>query len=310
MAKVWRQDGTCRPYDNVRFYNLHPHPIADLASLAETLRGLLPLRYACVLRGATVNGEIMKQVRRLLHPDQKTGEAPTLREVPRRWVALDLDGIPLPEGTDPRDLVACAEAVRPRLPHAFRDAAAIIGATASHGIKSGARLRWWAWLSRPVIGAELVQWFVGFPVDAATFRPVQPIYTARPFFAGGREDPIPERLAMLPGAREVVQVPLPAMLRPVKIAAPAVVSSSREFRGGGAAALQYARRTLAAAPIGTRHETAKRMAAFLAHLARTGEVSADDAVRAVADGIEAAGERRAEGEALARWALGHIGGGA
>jgi hypothetical protein len=81
-------------------------------------------------------------------------------------------------------------------------------------------------------------------------------------------------------------------------------------RDGGAGALAYARRTLAAAPEKTRHDTAKRMAAFLANLARDGEVSADAAKRAIADGIEAAGKERDEGEAIASWALSRIGGAA
>jgi hypothetical protein len=52
------------------------------------------------------------------------------------------------------------------------------------------------------------------------------------------------------------------------------------------------------------------MAAFLAHLARDGEVSAGDVKRTIADGIEDAGKDRDEGEAIAAWALEHIGGAA
>ena len=57
-----------------------------------------------------------------------------------------------------------------------------------------------------------------------------------------------------------------------------------------------------------RHATAKRMAAFLSHLHRDGEVTAGDVAEAVAGGIEAAGKDRAEGEAIARWTLAQIGG--
>jgi len=309
LAKTWHADGTATPYGNARTVTLHPYPVADLAALADLLRHLLPMPRACILRGATVTGERMERVRRLLHPDRETGDAPTLREVPRRWVAVDLDDLPLPPGTDPRDLAACGAAVRRFLPHAFRDAAAIIGATASHGIKPDARLRWWAWLSRPVTGAELERWFAGCPVDLSTFRPVQPIYTARPLFAPGIADPLPERLALLPGAREVVAVPPAALLRPVRVVAPMTPRRTPEGKGG-AGGLDHARRAIAAAPVRSRHDTAKRMAAFLAHLARDGELTHAEAVRAIADGIEAAGKERAEGEALARWALAHVGGAA
>jgi hypothetical protein len=169
-------------------------------------------------------------------------------------------------------------------------------------------LRWWAWLSRATTGAELESWFAGCPVDFSTFRPVQPTYTAAPLLARGMADPVPERLALLPGAREVVPVPPPALLRPVQAERRAL--PRKPAGDGGTGALAYARRTIAAAHESTRHATAKRMAAFLAHLARDGEVSADAAKRAIADGIEAAGKQREEGEAVAAWAIAQIGGAA
>lgn len=220
LAKRWNADGTATPYGNARTVTLHAQPVANLAALADMLRGLLTVPRACIVRAEPIDPARTVRVRRLLHADPETGEAPTLREVPRRWVAVDLDSVPLPEGPDPRDLAACARAVRRYLPHAFRDAAAIVQATAGHGIKPGARLRWWAWLSRPVTGAELLEWFKASPVDPATFRGAQPIYTAAPLFASGMVDPIPERLALVPGARDVVPVPAPAMLRPVRVAPP------------------------------------------------------------------------------------------
>jgi hypothetical protein len=301
LAKRWRADGTATPYDNARVVTLHPLPVADLTALHGLLRRLLSQPRYCILRGEPVTGERMTRVRRLLHRCPDTGDAPTLREVPRRWVAVDVDGLPLPAGVAPSDLAACARAVRRVLPHAFRDASAIVGATASHGLKPGARLRWWAWLSRPTTGAELESWFAGCPVDVSTFRPVQPIYTAAPIFAAGVADPLPERLALLTGAREAVPVPNAALLRPVRRALrpPSNIATG----DGGARALAHARRSIAAAAEGARHDTAKRMAAFLAHLARAGEVSAGEVRRAIADGIEAAGKTRDEGEAVADWAL-------
>ena len=308
LAKRWHADGSATPYGNARIVTLHAVPLADLAGLYSLLRDLLKAPRCCIVRGEPIDPARVAHVRRLLHRCPETGDAPTLREAPRRWVAVDLDGLPLPAGLDPRDLAACARVVRPALPHAFRDAAAIVGATASHGVKPGARLRWWAWLSRPTTGAELENWFAGCPVDLCTFRPVQPTYTAAPLFAPGMVDPCPERLAMLPSAREVVPVPAPAMLRPVQAERRAL---PRNAAGdGGSGALAYARRTIAAAHESTRHDTAKRMAAFLAHLARDGEISADAAKRAIGDGIETAGKQREEGEAVAAWAIARIGGAA
>ena len=308
LAKRWYADGTGKPYDNARTVTLHAVPVSDLAGLHSLLRDLLQAPRCCIVRGEPIDPARVAHVRRLLHRCPATGDGPTLREVPRRWVAVDVDGLPLPAAVDPRDLAACALVVRPALPHAFQDAAAIVGATASHGMKPGARLRWWAWLSRPTTSAELETWFAGRPVDLCTFRPVQLIYTAAPLFVPGLADPLPERLVLVPGAREVVPVPAPAMLRPAPRMLPA--QRRKHERDGGAGALDYARRTIAAAHESTRHDTAKRMAAFLGHLARDGEVSADAAKRAIADGIEAAGKQRAEGEAVATWALDRLGGAA
>jgi len=280
--------------------------LADLAGLHDLLRRRLAAPRFCIVRAAPIDPARARRVRRLLHPDPETGEAATLHEVPRRWVAVDIDGLPLPADTDPRDLAACAKAARAALPHAFRDAAGIIAATASHGIKPGGRLRWWAWLSRPTTGAELDAWFTGCPVDHAIFRPVQPIFTAAPLFDAGVPDPVPERLALVPGAREVVPVPAPALLRPVRNEPRRAPADST--RKGGAGALEHARRTIAAAPVNARHGAAKRMAAFLAHLHRDGEVTAIDVAEAVGAGIAAAGKDRNEGEAIARWTLAQIGG--
>ena len=308
LAKRWHVGGACTPYGNAYHVTLHPESVADLTALHVLLRRLLSAPRCCIVRAEPIDPARVRWVRRLLHPCPETGEAPTLREVPRRWVAVDLDGLPSPAGFDSCDLAACAKLARAALPHAFRDAAGIVQATAGHGIKPGARLRWWAWLSRPVTGAELDGWFTGCLVDDSTFRPVQPIFTAAPLFDAGVADPVPERLALVPGAREVVPVPAPALLRPVRVEPRrSVVPDAGQ---GGAGAIAYARRTIAAAPVNARHATAKRMAAFLAHLHRDGEVKAGDVAEAVAAGIEAAGKGRAEGEAIARWTLAQIGGAA
>jgi hypothetical protein len=111
-----------------------------------------------VVRGAIVDPTHTKHVRRLLHRDPATGEAPTLVERPRRWVAFDIDDVARPAHVDVADIAACGEVAVARLPDAFRDAACVIQATSSHAIKPGIRLRLWHWLERPVGGAELKYW--------------------------------------------------------------------------------------------------------------------------------------------------------
>lgn len=299
LAKRWNADGTATPYDNARIVTLHPRPVLSLPDLALLLRELLTAPRCCILRGEPVAGERMERVRRLLHPDPETGDAPTLREVPRRWVAVDLDSVPLPAGTDPRDLAACARAVRRYLPHAFRDAAGIVQATASHGIKEGARLRWWAWLSRPATGAELLEWFKGCPVDVVTFRPAQAIYTAAPLFTVGTVDPLPERIALVPGAREVVPVPAPAMLRPVRLMVPA--QPRRMADGDGAGRFAALVQTVRASAEGERHRRLFWAACRAGEMVREGSIGAATAtaelVRAAAD---AGGRDLKTAEATAR----------
>ena len=298
LAKRWQPDGTCRPYDNARHVTLHAEPVAHLAALADLLRHLAPLSRCCIVRGEPIDPARVARVRRLLHPDAETGELPTLREVPRRWVAVDVDGVPVPAGTDLHDLAACARAVVPRMPHAFRDVAGIVTATASHGIKPGVRLRLWYWLSRPTYGAELVQWFEGCPIDPATFRTVQPNYTAAPIFPAGTADSLPSRLAMLPGAHAVAKVPAASLLRPVRVVRAAPASAGGDASGRFAALV----RTVRNAPEGERHPllfwAACRAGEMIREGARIGEEAAAVALASAA--MEAGGKDRKNAEATAR----------
>ena len=85
------------------------------------------------------------------------------------------------------------------LPPTFTGAACIVQATASHGIKPGARLRLWFWCDRSLSGAECKRWLGKVPVDHSVFGAAQPIYTAAPVFADGAAEHLPCRLLALPG---------------------------------------------------------------------------------------------------------------
>jgi hypothetical protein len=299
LAKRWRPDGTCADYDRARTVNLTPAALADLGALALLLERLAGRPRCCLVRAAIADATRASGVRRLLHSDPDTGEAATLAEVPRRWCALDLDSVPLPEGTDPRDLERCARHVLALLPPAFRDARCIVKATTGHGIKPGARLRLWCWLSRPTLGAEMAAWLAGFPVDASCFRAAQPHYTAAPLFEG-RPDPLPRRLALLPGA-DAVAVPSPALLRRSPPAPPRPTRAGDT--GDGARALAWATREIARQREGARHDTALRVAGWLAGKARRGEVPASAIPGAISAGLVAAGKDAREAEAIAGYVL-------
>ncbi len=165
LAKLIRADGTTQNYDDAKTFDLFAQPLRDLDALAALLARLLR-RFDCmVVRGAIVDPARTSGVRRIVHPDHETGELPTLCEFPRRWLALDVDGLPIPAGIDARDLPACAAAARAALPPAFHAARAVVTASASHGIKPGLRLRYWCWCDRAVSGPELRRWLRGAPVD-------------------------------------------------------------------------------------------------------------------------------------------------
>jgi hypothetical protein len=187
LCKAVLPDGTVLQYDQAKRFDLHARPVAGLSDLERLLERLMRLPGCAVVRGAPADPDRTRGVRRLLHGDGETGELAALREAPRRWLALDMDGPPLPPGVDPRNLAGCAAAVLPLLPSAFRGAAHLIQATASHGLKPGARLRLWFWLDRPFTGPECRRWLADAPVDPSVFTANQPIYTAAPLFpAGGR----------------------------------------------------------------------------------------------------------------------------
>lgn len=214
LCKAISADGAARPCGQARRFDLHSEPLRNFEALAALLDHLQPRRDAAVVRGAVADPTRTVGVRRLLHPDPETGDAPTLREAPRRWAALDVDGQPLPRGCDPRDLGACAAAVLQALPPTFRGAELVVQATAGHGVKPGARLRLWFWLSRPTGGAELKEWLRGVPVDRAVFGAAQPIFTAAPLFAGGGADHLPRRLLRMNAGYGAVPVPPPLALLP------------------------------------------------------------------------------------------------
>jgi hypothetical protein len=220
LAKLLHPDGRAEGYDRTRIVDAYTVPIADLAGIQVLLQRLRHRPDCCVVRGELVNGDVAVGIRRLLHADKETGEAPTIRDVPRRWLALDMEGVTLPPGLLPSDLAGCAAVALATLPTELRGAACIVQASASHGMKPDLRLHLWWWLDRPMWGHELKRWMCGTPADPSVFGAVQPIYTASPMFASGCLDPLPTRVLLLDGApvvtapRSDVLVPPPSRLRP------------------------------------------------------------------------------------------------
>jgi hypothetical protein len=171
----------------------------------DMLEGMQGQPNMCILRGELINPpRVFGAHRRLL--EKKDGIAPTLKDVPRRWVALDFDSIDAPDGLDRHDLVACGKIAAQTLPKAFHGCRAIVHATSSHMIKPGIRIRLWYWLDRPTFGHELKRWLGKCVSDHSVLNAIEPIYCAAPLFEDPAMNPLKERLADMPGL-PVVNVP-------------------------------------------------------------------------------------------------------
>lgn len=302
LAKTLHADGRITPYGNARLFDMTTAPLDGLHDLHALLQELLTRPDRCALRGAIADAARVQSVRRLLHDDPATDDAATLHDVPRHWLAMDLDGLPAPAHLNPRDLPACLAAALPVLPPAFRHCGIITQATASHGIKPGMRLRLWVWLDRAMLGHDIARWLRGVPcLDGASFRAAQVIYTAAPILEPGGRDPLPAgRLYLRAGPATIA----PCLPPPTpRLAAPA-----RVLRGGAADALCAAAFHIARQPEGNRHRAAVNAACRLARHVNAGTLNATDVAHVIAQALERAGKDAREGEAIAQWALNHVGG--
>ncbi|WP_203069872.1 hypothetical protein [Falsiroseomonas ponticola] len=301
LAKLIHADGTVEAQQRTRTVNLHNLQVPGLAALAMLLEELAQRPDTCVVRGAILDADRTHGVRRLLHRDPKTGEAPTLREVPRRWIALDVDSLPVPEGMDPADLVANARAILPLLPAPFRVAKLVVQATASHGIKPGARLRLWGWCSRPVTSAECKAWLAAAPVDRSLYSAAQPHYTAEPLFVGQR-DHLPRRLAVLEGLEAVVVPPAPLLAPPPPPpAATALRRSGRLYSGGEVMRFARLLRVVQDAVEGERHRLLFWASCRAGELIAAGILDETSAhVALVQAAMDGGGKDRRNAEATAR----------
>ena len=304
MAKSIAADGAVQDFDGAYRFNAFRCSVACLDDVRALLHRLMPSPHCCVVRGEPI-GET-RAIRRLAYADAETGDQPTLRDVPRRWLALDADGIDRPLGTAPEDLLACGDAVIDRLPPAFQQAACLVQASAGHGIKPGIRLRLWYWCDRPMRGAELARWLKGTPVDASVFRTVQAIFTAAPVFLGGRIDHLPCRLVQWPG-EAWLRCPDAAELAPP----PRQVPPPPERIATGTPADAYSRAALirAADAIlnageGNRHSTIVSESRSLARLVKAGLLPEQDLISVITCAAANAGKTDGrEVASMIAWAL-------
>jgi hypothetical protein len=308
LAKLIRAGGAIADYDHSFLFDLVVHPVANLDQICRLLCKLLQRPDCAVVRGTVADPARVTAVRRLVNRDDKTGDEPTLREVPRQWLALDIEGVDRPAAIPAGDLVACAKVATQRLPTSFHGAACMVQATAGHGIKPGCRLRLWYWLTRPTTGTELTLWLRGSPADPAVFRPAQVIYTSAPVFERGAVDHLPERIASLPG-QEAVPVPPPEALLPPQRKrdwAPLRAGETRAARYAFAALTRAACR-IQQAPDGQRHTTIMHEALDLARLVAARVLSEPDFSTVLHEAGARVGLGDREIGSIVAWALAHPG---
>jgi hypothetical protein len=306
LAKRVRADGGIDAYDSARTYDLFTVGIADLAVLGRLLGVLLARPDCAVVRGAIIDPARTRRMRRLVHVDRKTGEYPTLEERSRSWLALDVDSTERPAGVAADDLPGCWAAAVDRLPAAFRDAACIVQASGSHGLKPGLRLRLWYWLDRPLSGLEAKRWLRGFPVDPSVFRPAQVIYTAAPVFDRPADDPLPARMTLIERPRGIVHAPpASALAPPPRPPAPLPAAGTASANRYVAAALRNAAARVVRAGIGSRHDTILSEARNLARFVAAGLLAEGEVLATLAGAGEHAGKPREECQAIVAWAFAH-----
>jgi hypothetical protein len=273
LAKRIARDRSIESYDSAKHFDIVSVLVDGIDHLEDDLRRLLHQPDRAVVRGGIADLGRTMSVRRLLHPDD--GDPASLTDIPRCWLALDIDSLPRPDDVAARDISACARVAIAELPDEFRGGRCIAQATSSHGFKPGIRLRLWYWLDRPVYGAEVKRWLSSAPVDHALFGAAQVIYTAAPLF-DGRRDPLPSRMVRLPGTPRVAvpELPEPEPRPAAKPVKPALgLSRYAEAR------LDSAWRHIIEAKQGDRDKTLNSEAYSVGRLAGAGAIPAAFAVR-------------------------------
>ena len=296
LAKLHRADGKCGDYDSPRFFDATSHPVSGLLDVLNLLRELLPQPDKCVVRGELVAGASAQGIRRLAFPCTKNGDAATLRDVPRRWLAVDWDGIPRPDDVAAADLARCGDIALDAMPKVFQRTACIIQASANHGIKPGCRLRGWFWCDRALTGREITRWLSGTPCDSSVWRTVQPIYTAAPVFESGRAEHLPSRLLLLPGEDWLACPPAEDLADPPPQpqTPPERVARGRHANAYVDAALAAAADAIISAGEGHRHGTIIRESRNLARLVAAGLLAEKDLAEVLIRAAERAGKIDAE----------------
>lgn len=206
MAKTWRADGSIKPYDDAKFFQLEEHQLAGISDLSVLLTELEREPHACVIRGRYVGDTLASQRDPAeFRPGAVRRSLDYFADQALHAVLIDVDGYE-PLTCDPvmdpagaiEEFVACS------LPAEFRGASYHwqLSNSAGHPSSSGRlKAHLWFWLREAYTSAQLKAWAqaLALPVDLAVFNPVQVHYTAAPMFEFGVKDPVRTRSGYVAG---------------------------------------------------------------------------------------------------------------
>ena len=220
-TKRWRWNLTLREWVKTSYtagarFTAEERHVTSLADLVAVLACLSQDPRAFIVRGALshaahdeIAGDPGRTIRRRKH--LKNNIAPTLEEVPRRWIMIDIDNWPLPSWGDLADDpdTVIEHAVHELLPEPFHDADCWWQLSSSAGFAVGMlKAHLFFWLSEPASNEHIkdVLKQVAPSVDRSPFSAAQPHFIADPIIVGGH-DPLPRRTGWRYGLTDEVVLP-------------------------------------------------------------------------------------------------------
>lgn len=203
-------------YEAGSLFTAEEHVLGNLRELGTLLEQGMRDPAAFVVRGAltpeaaeAVAKDPNHRIRRRKH--LKDGIQPTLVEVARSWLMIDIDGWPLRPiddlATDPE--LPIDAAVHELLPQGFHDAECWWQLSASAGFVPGMlKVHLFFWLTEPHTNEHIKRVLEQHApdVDRAPFSAAQPHFIAAPIIEGGH-DPIPRRCGWRKGILPAVNLP-------------------------------------------------------------------------------------------------------
>jgi putative DNA primase/helicase len=203
-AKTWHPTGVT-DYGNEATWHALAEAFTTIESLAKVIEEVGARDDSIIVYGGLIDDSKRIAIKRRMQ-----GEGMSLESVPRRWLAVDVDGLEVPSLATEATWADYAEVARQRLPDELATTTCYVQATSSYRMKGGPeqiRARFWFVLDEEVLPEQLRAWArtaTPTSIDPSIYSAVQPIYICAPRFKGVI-DPLAgeDRGVLLPGKPEV-----------------------------------------------------------------------------------------------------------